>query len=194
MELLHPGDRSAAAAEVRAILAALGLLNNTHPATVDVLDPAADRALRAFQQNRGLTVDGIVGPDTYRALYSARWRLGDRVLIHNATAPQHGDDVESLQNNLLGLGYDSGRADGLFGPLTEKALRNFQRDSGLLPDGVCAGATLRALDQLGRRIVGGRPQLLREMAAVADARICSASGSSSTRATAAPISASPSVV
>jgi N-acetylmuramoyl-L-alanine amidase len=169
MRVLHPGERGNAAAEVRTILAGLGLLNNTHPATIDVLDSAADRAVRAFQQTRGLTVDGIVGPETYRALSAARWRLGDRVLVHNAASLQSGDDIEALQNQLLGLGYDSGRADGVFGPLTENALRTFQRDSGLLADGVCAGQTLRALDQLGRRIVGGRPQLLREMAAVADA-------------------------
>jgi len=169
MQLLHPGDRGSAAAEVRAILAGLGLLNNTNLASADVLDAAADRAVRAFQQNRGLTVDGVVGPETYRALTAARWRLGDRVLVHNATGLQRGDDVEALQNSLLGLGYDTGRADGVFGWLTENAVRNFQRDSGLTPDGVCAGQTLRALEQLGRRVVGGRPQLLREMAAVADA-------------------------
>ena len=33
-----------------------------------------------FQQQRGLTVDGIVGPTTYRVLDEARWRLGDRLL------------------------------------------------------------------------------------------------------------------
>ncbi|MCW2527534.1 MAG: N-acetylmuramoyl-L-alanine amidase [Pseudonocardiales bacterium] len=169
MQLLRPGDRGSAVAEVRTILAGLGRLNNTNPLTLDVFDQAADRAVRAFQQTRGLTADGVVGPETYRALSGARWRRGDRVLIHNATALQRGDDVEALQKELLGLGYDVGRADGVFGRLTENAVRNFQRDSGLVPDGVCATLTLRALEQLGRRIVGGRPQLLREMAAVADA-------------------------
>src|ERR1700712_2102764 len=94
MQLLHPGDRGSAVAEIRAILAGLGLLNNPAAATADVLDPAADRAVRAFQQNRGLTVDGIVGPETYRALTAARWRLGDRVLTHNAGGLQSGDDIE----------------------------------------------------------------------------------------------------
>ena len=36
-------------------------------------------------------------------------------------------------------------------------------------DGICGPATLRALRQLGRKVVGGRPQLLREMMAVVDA-------------------------
>ncbi len=169
MHSLRTGSRGSAVAETRAILAALGLLDNTDPRHSDSFDTATDRAVRAFQQNRGLAVDGLVGPDTYRALTAARWRLGDRVLVHNATALLRGDDIEALQNRLLELGYDAGRADGVFGPLTERALRGFQRDSGLPADGICAGTTLRALDQLGRRVVGGRPQLLRDLAAVADA-------------------------
>ncbi|HEX5496422.1 MAG TPA: N-acetylmuramoyl-L-alanine amidase, partial [Mycobacteriales bacterium] len=62
---------------------------------------------------------------------------------------------------------DAGRADGLFGAKTETALRAFQRDYGLSPDGTFGPATMRALRQLGRRVVGGRPQFLREAAAVA---------------------------
>jgi N-acetylmuramoyl-L-alanine amidase len=78
-----------------------------------------------------------------------------------------GDDVGALQTQLLELGYDLGRADGIFGPTTAEALRSFQRDYGLVPDAICGPGTLRALRQLGRRVVGGRPQLLREMSALA---------------------------
>jgi len=80
-----------------------------------------------------------------------------------------GDDVCTLQERLLELGYDADRADGIFGSQTETALRSFQRDFGLRPDGICGPSTLRALKQLARRVVGGRPQLLRDMAAVATA-------------------------
>ena len=79
------------------------------------------------------------------------------------------DNVSALQTQLLELGYDLGRGDGEFGPRTQQALAAFQRDYGMVADGVCGPATLRALRQLGRRIVGGRPQLLREQMAVADA-------------------------
>jgi N-acetylmuramoyl-L-alanine amidase len=91
-------------------------------------------------------------------------------MMHNATNLMHGDDVEALQLRLLELGYDCGsRADGIFGPRTEEALRGFQRDLRLVPDGICATQTLEALNKLGRSVVGGRPQLLRDMLAVADA-------------------------
>jgi N-acetylmuramoyl-L-alanine amidase len=66
------------------------------------------------------------------------------------------------------LGYHLTRADGIFGLATADALRRFQREYGLVPDGICGPATLRALRQLNRRVVGGRPQLLRDMVAVAD--------------------------
>ena len=37
-------------------------------------------AIQAFQQSRGLVVDGELNPMTLRSLEEARWRLGDRVL------------------------------------------------------------------------------------------------------------------
>jgi N-acetylmuramoyl-L-alanine amidase len=167
---LRPGDRSSGVAEARRTLAKLGLLSNVNQASQDQFDESTELAVRAFQQNRGLTVDGRIGDDTYRALQSARWKLGDRLIAHNATTPLTGDDVIDLQRQLLEMGYASGRADGFFGPVTGSALRSFQRDLGLLSDGVCGPDTLRSLRQLeARRVVGGRPQMLREMMAVADA-------------------------
>lgn len=163
---LRRGADGAAVAEIRGVLAALGLLANTRPGVDRIFDEDTDAAVRHFQQRRGISVDGIVGPETYSALTAARWRLGDRVLAHNATMPLVGDDVTALQTQLLEMGYDLIRPDGVFGPGTGEAVRLFQREQGLVPDGVCGPQTLRQLRQLGRRVVGGRPQLLREQAAV----------------------------
>jgi N-acetylmuramoyl-L-alanine amidase len=167
MQDLRRGARSSAVAEVRRMLATLGLLDNTDPDTEDLFDEAAELAVRHFQQRRGISVDGMVGSETYAALTGAHWRLGDRVLAHDPGQLMAGDDVSALQEQLLELGYDVVRADGVFGITTAEGTRAFQRDYGLLPDGVCGPATLHALRQLGRRVVGGRPQLLREMVAVA---------------------------
>jgi N-acetylmuramoyl-L-alanine amidase len=169
MQLLRRGVTGDAVAEVRRMLATLGLLDNTAPHSVSTYDEATELAVRHFQQRRGISVDGMVGPETYAALTGAHWRLGDRVLAHEAGALLSGDDVTALQTQLLELGYDIVRVDGVFGPTTAEVLRAFQRDYGLVPDGVCGPATLRALRQLGRRVVGGRPQLLRELVRVADA-------------------------
>jgi N-acetylmuramoyl-L-alanine amidase len=163
VQLFRLGDRGAAVADVQALLHGLGLLSAV-PAE-PVFDEGTDRALREFQQRRGLSVDGIVGAETYRALAAARWRLGDR-LLSLATRPYVGDDVAALQERLLELGLDAGRADGVFGARTESALRGLQREYGLVPDGTCGPATLRALRQLGRHVTGGRPQVLREAEAL----------------------------
>jgi len=167
MQPLRRGDTGSVVTEVRAILAGLGLLDDTHPGAS--IDDSAELAIRHFQQHRGLSVDGVVGSETFAALAAARWRLGDRVLMHTPAAPMTGDDVVSLQQQLVELGYDLGRPDSIFGPSTETALRVFQRDFGLRADGICGPSTLRALKQLSRRVVGGRPQVLRDMAAVATA-------------------------
>ncbi|GAA2543079.1 N-acetylmuramoyl-L-alanine amidase [Pseudonocardia hydrocarbonoxydans] len=149
--------------EVRATLRQFGMLPGPRPGLPDDLfDVHVEQAVRAFQQRRGLITDGIVGPATYRALREAGWSLGDRMLALMISAPMSGDDVTALQERLLELGFDPGRPGGMFDERTEKALRAFQREYGLVPDGVCGPATLRSLKQLGRKVTGGRPHLLRE--------------------------------
>jgi N-acetylmuramoyl-L-alanine amidase len=169
MQPLGLGDRGPAVADVHAALRALALLpaaGAAEEASLDqaVYDPATELAVRHFQQVRGLTVDGRVGEETYRALSEARWSLGDRLLHHDPVRPMRGDDVTNLQDRLHELGYDAGPVDGVFGAETESGLRAFQRDYGLTSDGTCGPATLRALRQLGRKVTGGRPQLLRQSA------------------------------
>ncbi|MGY1807602.1 N-acetylmuramoyl-L-alanine amidase [Blastococcus sp. SYSU D00669] len=167
MHPLRPGDSGPAVAEVLAALRSLGLLPTAPDGLADgaaVYDAATELAVRHFQQVRGLSVDGRVGEETYRALTEARWSLGDRLLRFDPERPMRGDDVTNLQDRLHELGYDAGPVDGVFGPETETGLRTFQRDYGLTSDGTCGPATLRALRQLGRKVVGGRPQLLRQSA------------------------------
>src|SRR5215217_2291843 len=172
--ILRLGDRGPAVADVQVSLRILGLLPDDVPMTDgDTLesaefDAATEVAVRHFQQVRGLSVDGRVGEETYRALSEARWSLGDRVLRYDPERPMRGDDVTGLQERLLELGYDAGRADGILGPETEAGLRAFQRDYGLTSDGTCGPATMRALRQLGRKVTGGRPQLLRQSASFVD--------------------------
>ncbi|MGH8961462.1 MAG: N-acetylmuramoyl-L-alanine amidase [Jatrophihabitantaceae bacterium] len=167
MQSLRRGASGGAVAEVRRLLASLGLLDNTDPRTESLFDEPTELAVRHFQQRRAISVDGMVGPETLAALTGAQRRLGDRVLAHEAGQILHGDDVSTLQQQLLELGYNLIRADAMFGPATAEALRSFQRDYGLVADGICGPSTLRALRQLGRRVVGGSPQLLREQVAVA---------------------------
>ncbi len=153
------GDTGPVVAEVRDRLIRLNLLPKD---SATAFEADMDAAVRAFQQQQGLTVDGIVGPETFRRLEEARWRLGDRVLFFSAGHMQIGDDVLGLQRRLTDMGFDSGRVDGVFGPNTDHAVRDFQRNVGVKSDGVCGPATLRALDRLNRTVSGGAPEALRE--------------------------------
>ncbi len=164
MQLLRRGDSGPGVVEIRSTLRRFGLLPAAAADGVreDVFDVDVEQAVRAFQQQRDLITDGIVGPATYRALREAGWQLGDRMLAHMISAPMSGDDVVALQERLLELGYDPGRPGGVFDEQTEAALKKFQREYGLVPDGLCGPATLRSLRQLGRKVTGGRPRLLRE--------------------------------
>ncbi len=128
----------------------------------EVSDDVVDRAVRAFQQRRGLIVDGRVGPQTATALEAARWHLGDRLLQFTPGHLLRGDDVAQLQERLLTLGFSPGRVDSLFGPDTDRAVRAFQRGCGLPADGSVGPATLRAFEGLRRSVSGGAPHSLRE--------------------------------
>jgi peptidoglycan hydrolase-like protein with peptidoglycan-binding domain len=56
-----------------------------------------------------------------------------------------GSEVAGMQQRLINLGYLSGRADGIFGPATAGAVKNFQRVNGLTVDGIAGPNTLNAL-------------------------------------------------
>lgn len=159
-----PGDRSAVVAQVAGWLVQLGLLPPEHAR--DTYDDELGRAVRAFQQSRRLRADGIVGAETFHALEGARWELGARVLQYQVSHPYTGSDVVALQLRLAQLGFDVGRCDGVFAGRTEAALRDFQRNYGLAPDGTVGPATVRALRQIRRSVTAGSSHELREAEAL----------------------------
>jgi N-acetylmuramoyl-L-alanine amidase len=159
---LRPGDAGPAVVQVVSLLHRLGLLETQDGVTgPSSYDRDVELAVRAFQQQRGLTVDGLVGPSTFRRLDEARWRLGDRILVHRPGSPVAGDDVYALQSRLLDLGFTVGRLDGYFGSETEAGVREFQRNFGIPPDGTCGPATLKALARLRPLVSGGAPNTMR---------------------------------
>ena len=167
--VLRRGDCGSAVLEIRTALAALGLLGNPDEdlstgrhAAADMFDDDLDHAVRAFQQRRGLLVDGIVGEATYRAIKEASYRLGARTLAHQFGAPMYGDDVATLQSRLQDLGFYHALVDGYFGLQTHNALMSYQREYGLAPDGICGPETLRSLYFLGSRVTGGSLHAIRE--------------------------------
>lgn len=120
--------------------------------------------IRSFQQNRGLSVTGVIDAVTSRALEEARWKLGDRSLNFQGSPLMRGDDVAALQSRLTEMGFDCGRVDGIYGQRTETAVKEFQKSVGITVDGKCGPATIIALLRLTRVVTGGAPSVMRESA------------------------------
>lgn len=166
--IFRTGDAGPAVTQIVGLLAQVGLLENEEPLPTSY-DDRVELAVRAFQQQRGLHVDGVVGVATFRRLDEARWALGDRILTHLPGNLIAGDDVFALQRRLLELGFKVGRVDGYFGPATEAALRDFQRNVGVPADGTCGPFTLKMLAQLAPMVSGGAPNAMRAQERIRDA-------------------------
>ena len=195
--LLRRGDRGPAVADLRDALASLQLLpslNGTDRALVE-FDAATDGAIRNFQQRRGLIVDGIVGPVTVRSLTDARWTLGDRALTYTLSAPMTGDDVMALQTRLAEMGYNTGRPDGIFGPLTDLSSAT-SSGTAACPRTGCSGPrpTRSSTGSAGWSPVAGRSTCGSTSWSGRPGPGCTASGSSSTRRTAPTTPAGPSAM
>ena len=154
MPHLALGARGDAVLDVQGRLTALGY--HIDPSEHGEFGPSTKRAVQEFQQRRHLLVDGVVGDDTWGELVEAGYSLGDR-LLYLRYPYDRGDDVRALQASLNVLGFDVGREDGIFGQRTDRAVRQFQRNVGLPPDGIVGSTTIEALARL--RPVGPGPGL-----------------------------------
>lgn len=129
-------------------LHALGLAAEHAGDPPGVFGPGTRAATTLFQQRYGLDVDGICGDLTWSVLVEAGYQLGDRQLYLRHPM-MRGDDIADLQGRLGALGFDAGKADGIFGPLTASALAEFQRNAGVNADGIGGPDSVAALHRLG---------------------------------------------
>jgi N-acetylmuramoyl-L-alanine amidase len=147
VRLYRRGDDGEAVRDIQDRLTALGY--EIHPDSQGSFGEGTATAIAAFQTKRGLWTDGIVGPDTWRALVSAGYTLGSRILYHRVPM-MRGDDVAELQRQLNSLGFDSGHVDGIFGPDTLRGLLEFQSNRGLAEDGLTGAEVVQELALMAR--------------------------------------------
>jgi len=141
-----PGARGPAVEDIQRRLLRLGY--KLGPTGVDGVFLGMTRdAVLSFQSTLGLSEDGVVGDDTWAALVDETFTLGDRTLY--LRLPHfHGKDVKAAQEALNALGFACGDLDGIFGAFTERAVREFQRNSGIPADGILGLETIHALVSL----------------------------------------------
>ena len=112
--------------------------------------PGTQEAVIRFQQQHGLTADGVAGEATLSQLYHKSAQVFVPTPAPSPTPGllkkgDNGSAVSAMQERLKELGYYNGVVDGDFGGGTEEALRLFQRQNDLDVDGVAAKMTFALL-------------------------------------------------
>jgi N-acetylmuramoyl-L-alanine amidase len=160
MELIRKGGRGEAVRDVQHRLLGAGI--RVDPDELDgTFGESTETAVREFQRRRGLPPDGVVGSDTWSELVEVGYRIGDRTLYLRSPAFR-GDDVRELQRMLNALGFDAGKQDGIFGPRTARAVREFQRNVAARVDGIVGLDTVRSLEGMRPTLDGPSRAVVRE--------------------------------
>jgi hypothetical protein len=131
---------------VRQVQECLNRVQNAGLATDGIFGPLTDAAVRNFQRANGLNADGIVGPLTWNALMSrcvAQPQMAFPGYLMRVGVS--GDNVRRVQECLNQVQNAQLATDGVFGPLTDAAVRNFQSANGLNADGIVGPLTWNAL-------------------------------------------------
>lgn len=140
------GDRGYEVVDIQQRLLALGY--DLGPNQADgFFGPFTEEAIRKFQEDRRLPVSGLINEDAWRLMVDATYKFGSRALYLRSPFFR-GDDVRQLQLWLNSIGFRTEPMDGIFGPSTEKAVREFQENVGVTPDGIVGPSTLAALNNL----------------------------------------------
>lgn len=145
---------------VQTALAALGCEISVPQGTLDV---TTHQALRQFQHAHQLPGHGDLTKETLLAIFDERCKHGCKMtILVSATEGSQANQtpvthiqlsgtgwwplfVRGMQTMLTQQGYDTHGIDGIIGPATQQAIREFQQASQLAENGDVTGETVRAL-------------------------------------------------
>jgi peptidoglycan hydrolase-like protein with peptidoglycan-binding domain len=137
--VLKKGSTDPAVRDLQEALKALGY----DPGPVDgVFATKTENAVKAFQQAREITVDGIVGRITWINIDEADQ---SEPVLRNGSA---GLPVRRLQSRMSAVKFNTGGVDGRFGAKTEAAVKKLQQQAGIGVDGVVGPKTWLLVDAL----------------------------------------------
>jgi osmotically inducible lipoprotein OsmB len=97
----------------------------------------------------GAVIGAAVGGATGFLTDEETINLGDPLWEDDDSAGAQSGTVTRVQGGLAQLGYNPGPVDGVMGRQTSEAIREYQRDHGLLIDG---RATVQLAEHIERRI------------------------------------------
>ncbi len=113
------GDRGVQVSAIQESLAVAGFSGGAN----GIFDQATQDAVRRFQQAKGLTVDGVVGPQTLAAMPA----IGGSNRSSTPIITTSRYDTQALQRRLQEQGFYRGSIDGVWGPQTQAAVEAAQR-------------------------------------------------------------------
>lgn len=106
-------------------------------------------AVKLFQKDQKLEVDGLAGTITQRKLFSSNAAYSGQTAKggkqNGLSIGDKSDEVKKLQKALNYLGYLNSSADGVFGEKTEAAVKKYQTRNKLAVDGVAGTLTQNAI-------------------------------------------------
>ena len=176
-QLLSPGDTGDNVRVLQYYLAVVAAYYDTIPEIEvnGVFDRPTETAVRAFQQQFGLTVDGLVGRQTWQAMEDAYESIrtstelidGGVILFPGRVlqAGFQGEDVATIQEYLSYIAtvyptIPAPSVTGVYGLETVQAVEAFQREFGLEPNGVVGVTTWDAIASLYSDLRTGNAQRL----------------------------------
>lgn len=124
--VIREGINAPIIVEIQERLMKLGYMENDEP--TDYYGSITKSAIRLFQRQHGLDIDGKTGLATYELLMS------DQAQNYTVMLEASGVDVRELQSRLRELGYMDD-ITGYFGEQTKAAVENFQKYNNLSVDG-----------------------------------------------------------
>ena len=104
-----------------------------------LLGPETRTAIRKYQRDAGLAVDGVASKELLDHLKFAQPRITAK------PDPEPDPLVLEVQTRLRALGYHRGELDGLMGATTREAIRAYRYDAGLPINGAIDGPLLASL-------------------------------------------------
>lgn len=131
--MLKKGSTDPAVRDLQEALKVLGY----DPGPID-----AETAVKAFQQAKGITADGVVGKVTWINIDEAD--QSEPVLNIGST----GLPVRRAQKRMSLVGYDVGGVDGRYGTQTQATVKKLQQQYGIGVDGVVGPQTWSVIDSL----------------------------------------------
>ncbi len=153
-EILKIGDKDSYVEELQNKLKELGFFSGK---STGYFGTVTQQAVIDYQEENSLVVDGKAGPVTLSSIMGADYKIpsdrfaegeqGEEISADKFYPGDKGDAVSALQKRLKELEYyDYASITGFYGPVTEDAVKRFQRTNDLTVDGIAGPVTLDLLN------------------------------------------------